>query len=199
MLRGGRAERPWLGLCLAETVHGAEIVYTAPFTPSHEQQVEEASYITKLNGQEITASQGALIPALQDRLLAGRPGELVALETSSGKTWIVQTALRPDIPLSKALRSDSRERLALPLFGMALSPALNSGLFARTWHVRRVIRGSIADEMGLSEDDPVSIRSFRVMENEGYAVMLISVKRRRSGFLETVVQLPAAIDLPNTL
>ncbi|MDR2517129.1 MAG: S1C family serine protease [Spirochaetaceae bacterium] len=199
MLHGGKAERPWLGLTLAETAQGAEIVYVAPFTPAAEQQLPEGALLTRINGREITAPQGALIPALQDSLLTGRPGELVSLETADGGRYVVLTALRPVLPLSEAVKADTRERLAAPLFGIILSPTASGGAFARTWHIQRVIRGSIADEMGLSAEDPITIRGFRVLEKEGYALLSINVKKRRMGYLETTMQLPAALDSPDTL
>jgi hypothetical protein len=62
-----------------------------------------------------------------------------------------------------------------------------------------VIRGSIADEAGISDQDPVSIRGFRIMEDDGYALMEINVKKRRMGYMETTMQLPALLDSPDTL
>jgi hypothetical protein len=65
--------------------------------------------------------------------------------------------------------------------------------------VKKVIRGSIADEAGLSENDPVSIRGFRIFEKDGYALLDIDVKKRRMGYMEASMRLPALLDTPNTL
>jgi hypothetical protein len=62
-----------------------------------------------------------------------------------------------------------------------------------------VIRGSIAEETGLSENDPVSLGRLRIMENDGYVLLDISMKQRRMGYLETSMQLPAWLDSPDTL
>jgi hypothetical protein len=37
------------------------------------------------------------------------------------------------------------------------------------------------------------------MEDDGFAVLEISVKKRRMGFLETNMQLPVWLDSPDTL
>ncbi|MDR0402708.1 MAG: trypsin-like peptidase domain-containing protein [Treponema sp.] len=205
MLKGGKAERPWLGLVLSETggeSPRAEILYVAPFTPAWEQKVGEASLIEKINGEEITAAQGSLIPALQDVLFPVRPGELVALETSdefgARQTRIVMTAVRPEVPLAEAAEKDSRERMAAPLFGLVLSPAGTTG-FSTSYRVKKVVRGSVADEAGLSEQDPVSIRGFRVEKNAGIALLDISVKEKRMAYMETTMRLPAMLDSPDTL
>jgi S1-C subfamily serine protease len=198
MIGGGKAERPWLGLTISETAAGAEIIYVAPFTPAAEQQVPEGSLIKTINHETLSAPQGALIPAYQDMLFPGRPGELVALETSDGVRRVLITAPRPDVPLAAAAKIDSRERMAAPLFGLILAPSLGNS-FSPAFLVKKVVRGSIADEAGLSEHDPVSIRGFRVEEEEGYVLMDINVKKRRMGYLETTMRLPAALDSPDTL
>jgi S1-C subfamily serine protease len=198
MIAGGKAQRPWLGLTISETLSGAEIVYVAPLTPASEQQVKEGSYIKTINNMEIGASQGALIPALQDALFPGRPGELVALETSGGERRIIMTAPRPDIPLAEAAKKDSRERMVAPLFGLILAPTVGK-TFSPSYLVKQVVRGSIADEAGLSEHDPISIRGFRVEEDAGIALLDIYVKKRRLGYMETSMRLPALLDSPDTL
>ena len=201
MIQGGRAERPWLGLSLSETSSGAEIVYIAPNTPASSHRLPEGAHIKTINGREISASQGLLIPALQDAIFQSRPGELVAIETTtSGETsrHVLMTVPRPELPLGNAARVDSRERLAAPLFGMILSPTQGKSL-SSTYMVKKVVRGSIADEAGISEQDPVSIRGFRILEDQGYVLMEIDVKKRRMGYLETSMQLPALLDSPDTL
>jgi S1-C subfamily serine protease len=195
---GGRAERPWLGLTVSETARGAEIIYVAPFTPAAERRVPEGVFITSINGGTVTASQGALIPALQDVLFPGKPGELVALETSDGEKRVMMTAARPDLPLAAAAKVDTRERLTAPLFGLILAPSMG-GAFSPSYLVKKVVRGSIADEAGLSEQDPVSIRGFKLEEKKGYVFLDINVKKRRMGYLETSMRLPAMLDSPDTL
>ncbi|MDR2048053.1 MAG: trypsin-like peptidase domain-containing protein [Treponema sp.] len=205
MLKGGKAERPWLGLVLSETdgeSSKAEIIYVAPFTPSWEQKFKEGSIIEKINGEKVNVPQGSLIPALQDLLFPIRPGELVALETSDGsgaaQKHIVMTAVRPEVPLASAAERDSKERMTAPLFGLILSPAGTSG-FTTSYLVKKVVRGSIADEAGLSEQDPVSIRGFRVEKDAGVALLDISVKKKRMAYIETTMRLPAPLDSPDTL
>jgi S1-C subfamily serine protease len=199
MIRGGKAERPWLGLTIAETPLGAEIIYVAPSTPAAEQQIPEGSRIVRFNGVELSAPQGALIPAYQEMLFANKPGELVSLELDGGEKYTLMTAPRPDIPLADAARVDTRERLAAPLFGIVLSPAIQEGVFSSAYQVKKIVRGSVADEAGLSEQDPISIRGFRVAEKEGYALLDINVKKRRMGYLETTMRLLAALDSSDTL
>jgi S1-C subfamily serine protease len=203
MIKGGKSQRPWLGLTLCETFSEAEIIYAAPNTPASYHKIDEGSFIKTINGKAITAPDGGIIPALQNAIFMCGPGELVVLETvnknsEAVKKNIIMTAPRPDLPLLDAARIDKRERIAAPLFGMVLTP-LQSSVFSSSFRVNRVVRGSIADEAGISEDDPVSISRLRLLEDEGFAVLEISVKKRRMGYLETSMQLPVLLDSPNTL
>jgi hypothetical protein len=100
--------------------------------------------------------------------------------------------------MADAAQKDSRERITAPLFGLVLAPQTGSSVFA-SYLVKKVVRGSIADEAGLSEGDPVSIRGFRVLEKDGYALLDIDVKKRRLGYLEASMRLPAWLDTPDTL
>ena len=202
MIAGGRAERPWLGISVSETLSGAEIIYVAPSAPASEQQIREGLVIVSINGRKAEAPQVALIPVLQDILFPLKPGELVTIELADSEGMVSKHMLRltsrPEVPLAEAAKKDSRERMAAPLFGLILTPASGNSVFA-SYQIKKVVRGSVADEAGLSENDPVSIRGFRLLEDDGYALMEINVKKRRMGYMETTIQLPALLDSPDTL
>ncbi|MCL2265939.1 MAG: S1C family serine protease [Treponema sp.] len=202
MMKGGKSPRPWLGISLCEDFRGAEIIYTSPNTPSDQHMIKTGAFIKTINGKTVTAPQGGLISAMQKEIFLCGPNELVALEIADRegnlKKHVLLTALRPDLPLLDAARIDSRDRVAAPLFGMVLTP-LPSTIFSSNFRVNKVVRGSIADNGGISEDDPVSISRLRILENEELAVLEISVKKRRMGYLETNMQLVTWFDSPDTL
>jgi S1-C subfamily serine protease len=198
MLQGGPTERPWLGLVLAETRAGLEIVYVAPFTPAWELDMRENMVITKLNGVAVTAPEGLLITAYQDALFSSRPGELCSIETADGEIFRMALAARPELPLAEAAKIDSKERMAAPLFGMVLAPSVG-GTLSPTYLIKKVIRGSVADEFGLSPDDPVSIKNLKLEAKQGYALMEIAVKKKQQGYLNAAMFLIAYLDSPDTL
>ncbi|MCL2602405.1 MAG: S1C family serine protease [Treponema sp.] len=203
MLAGGMAQRPWLGFALSETfTGGAEIIYVAPFTPAAEQQIQQGSRIKSINGEAVKAPQGSLIPALQDRLFPLRPGELVSLELEEPDGTVVERTIRlaqrPIIPMATAAHVDTRERIVAPLFGIILAPHPGTG-FSPTFLVKRVVRGSVADEAGISEDDPLSIRGFQIFEDDGVALLDINIRKRRMGYMPAMMRLPALLDTPDTL
>ncbi|MCL2186193.1 MAG: S1C family serine protease [Treponema sp.] len=202
MMKGGKASRPWLGLTLCETFSGAEIIYTSPNTQAFLHKIEESTFIKSINGKEVKAPQGRLIPYLQSEIFSCNPGELIALETidSEGlvKRKVMMLSARPEIPLLEAVKIDKREKIAAPLFGMLLSP-LQTSLFVTNFRVNRIIRGSIADELGISENDTISLSRLRITPDESYVMLDVSIKKRRMGYLETNVQLIGWLDSPDTL
>jgi S1-C subfamily serine protease len=199
LVAGGKAERPWLGITLSDTSRGTELLYVAPSTPAAEQQLPECTGITAINGQTVDAPQGMRIPAWQDILFPTRPGELVSIELEDGTKYIIQSVARPDVPLASAAKNDRRERLTAPLFGFVLTPSIASSTSSSSYLIKKVLRGSIADDAGLAEDDPVSIKGLHIAESEGYALLDITVKKRRTGYFEMTLQLPAMLDSPDTL
>ncbi len=198
MLRGGKVERPWLGLTLSEERDNPAIVYVAPQTPASEERVAEGTSILRLGGQEIPQGSLNRITALQDMLFYRRPGELVTLDTGDGGHFLLLTAVRPPVPLLIAAKRDTKERMAAPLYGLILSPSFGGPLDPQ-YLVKKVVRGSVADEAGFSENDSLSIGGFHVDEDNGVAYLDITVKKRRMGYLETSMRLPALLDSPDTL
>ncbi|MDR0909295.1 MAG: S1C family serine protease [Spirochaetaceae bacterium] len=192
LIKGGGAERPWIGLCVQEQVDGLDVYYTAPLTPAADMQLNEGAVITGFNGQSHT------LPDLQIESLSTRPGELVFVQTKTDH-YLVQTVPRPSQPLLAASDVDSKNHLSAAFFGMILETAGKEGPFMQNYRVQRVIRGSIADDSGLSAGDPVRLHTFKVYQKEGYVELSLGVKKRSSGFLDTQLRLYASLDTPDTL
>ena len=90
MTRGGKAERPWLGLTVDEGRNGVQIIYVAPGTPAADQLFTEGLFLKSVGGVLLDAK--SLIPEAQDILFPRRPGELVAVELSDGKRLVLAVA-----------------------------------------------------------------------------------------------------------
>jgi len=188
---GDEAEHPWLGAAVQEVADGLEIIYTVPGSPAYRAGLREGDVIESLNGRaytEIGEIQGALLdldfPVLV-QIDWKREGE--------AKSGVLSLAKRPFSPIEEALAKDLRENLLLPLFGMKIERT-GRFLWRSDYAVRRVLSGSIADETGLSKDDPLSIQGWEVDLENRFAVLRIYVKKRKSGFLESAVQLAAYLE-----
>ena len=103
---------------------------------------------------------------------------------------------RPFSPIEESLKKDLRDNVLLPLFGMKVERTSRS-LWRATYSVRRVLPGSIADETGLSKDDPLSIQGWQLDMENRFALIRIYVKKRKAGFLESIMQLAAYLETDN--
>jgi serine protease Do len=128
------------------------------------------------------------------------PGSLALVAVSRGgsdRTELRYVAERPFEPLDSAARLDRKDRLFPALFGMSVTP-LPNGLFeSSNYSIAKVWPGSIADEAGLSENDPISLKRFVVDQENRAAYIQIYVKKRKAGFLESIIQIPASLDTPD--
>jgi S1-C subfamily serine protease len=191
LYEGEEAGHPWLGAAVQERDEGLEVIYTVPGSPMKRAGLKEGDIVQSLNGteyQSIGEFQAAILdmdyPALVT-LRWQRDGE-----TFSGALSLAE---RPFSPIEESLEKDLRDNVLLPLFGMKLERT-GQFLWRANYAVRRVLPGSIADETGLSKDDPLIIQGWEVDRENRFALLRIYVKKRKSGFLESVVQLAAYLD-----
>ena len=188
---GGEARHPWLGMAMHESDAGLEVVYTVPQEPADRAGLREGDVIVSLNGRSFDK-----IVDLQSELLALDYPTLVRLVWRRGEetlTGAVSTGERPFSPVELSLERDRRENVVYPLFGMKLEQ-VGQVLWRKNYVVRRVLPGSIADEIGLSRDDPMTIQGWKVDEDNRFAVLQIQVRKRKAGFLESVVQVAAYLE-----
>ena len=191
---GEEAGHPWLGAAVQEVDKGLEVIYTVPGSPAEKAGLREGDIIESLNGDHYTE-----IGDIQSALLDLDFPVLVSLQWSrEGETvqGAVSLTERPFSPIAESLQKDLRENVLLPLFGMKIERTGNF-LWKADYSVRRVLPGSIADETGLSKDDPLSIQGWEVDMENRYAILRIHVKKRKSGFLESIVQLAAYLETDN--
>jgi len=188
----GEAGHPWLGMALHETDAGLEVVYSVPREPADRAGILPGDRILSLNGRSFDK-----ISALQAELLGLEYPTLVTLSWQRGDeviTGALATSQRPFSPIEVSLERDRRENVIYPLFGMKIEE-VGQTLWRKNYVVRRVLGGSIADETGLSRDDPLSIQGWKVDEDNRFAVMQIYVKKKKSGFLESAVQMAAYLEI----
>ena len=65
--------------------------------------------------------------------------------------------------------------------------------------VRRIVRGSVADEAGFSIDDPLAVQGWTVDEERGIASITVVVRKKKAGFIESAIQISAWLATDNFL
>lgn len=192
----GEVVHPWLGAAVRETRGGLELIYVAPGSPAQDAGLLVGDLITAIGGQEprrIGEAQRVILsrnPESLLRIAVGRGGE--SFET------VVALEERPYSPIEDIVAVERPEDLFPPLFGMRVQDI--SGLpWQRNFVITQVYPGTIADETGLSEQDPFSVQNWRVDLERDIALLQIVIKKRKAGFLESGIQLASFLEIDNFL
>jgi serine protease Do len=194
LYKGGEVVHPWLGMALAETDKGLEVVYCVPEEPAARAGILSGDIIESINGKSYTKIQD-----VQDALLQQEQPTLVTVGFRRGThemSAIVCLSGRPEKPIEVALQRDTRDNVIYPLFGMKLEK-VGSFFWSSDYIVTRITRGSVADLSGLSVNDPLSIRDWKVDTDKGFAALLLVIKKRKAGFLESAVQIATGLETDN--
>jgi len=201
---GGKVTHPWLGAWgksaalpgSAENA-GVSVVYSMPGSPCELAGMPEGTLITALNGKAVRTLED-----LQSLIIREEPGTIVRLTGFTGdadlvapanRDWFVLLGQRPEVPGSQIFGSDLECRALLPLFGLRLARVGSTKRFT----VTSVVRGSIADESGFSEQDVVEIQDVRIDEENGAVSVQLYTKKRKSGYLDSFIGITASLDSPS--
>ncbi|MBN2735970.1 MAG: trypsin-like peptidase domain-containing protein [Spirochaetales bacterium] len=191
---GGEIAHGFLGMAIDESPKGLEVVYVLPSSSSYRAGIEKQDKLLRINGLSFSK-----IPDLQEYLLDVPVNALVELviqrEGRELKKY-VQLKKRPFSPVEEGLKIDKRENLFVPLFGMEVSEVSNF-LWQTNFKVDRVLRGSVADNSGISQGDPMSIQSWSINDEYRAAILQMFIKKRKAGYYDSILQIVSYLETSN--
>ncbi len=194
LYKGGAAVHPWLGMAVTEGEKGLEVVYVVPDEPAAQAGIKAGDLLDTIDGTRYTK-----LADIQEEVLLHDPPSLLRIGLHRGAQpldVLACVSARPDSPIDTALKRDARDNVLYPLFGMQLDH-VGTFLWKGNYIVRRVTRGSVADESGISVDDPLTIQDWKVDTEKGYAILQVVIKKKRAGFLESAIQIGSYLDTDN--
>ena len=196
LYKGGEVTHSWFGISVYEKNKKLEILYTVPGEAASLAGLQKGDIIKSLNGME-----SKNIIQVQKQMLSYCPDRLVkVIYERNGKDneAVIALGTRPDKAFDLAIKRDSMKNVILPLFGMDLESTGNY-LFKEGYSVKKVYDGSVADETGISVNDPLTIKAWKYDFKKRYALLRIFVKKRKAGFMESGIQLITSLDSNNLL
>jgi len=193
---GGEISHVWLGASVRETADGLVVNYVAPNSPAARMGLERDDILRSIAGHEVSTISGA-----QEALLRHHPGTLVDVVVQGGERRQLRYAMvdeRPYSPIEYALEHQEEDQVFAPLFGMEIND-ISTFPWQREYVVTNVYPGGIADETGLSPQDPFSLHRWQVDYDRRIARAQIVIQKRKAGFLESGVQLTSYLEQDNFL
>ncbi len=191
LYRGGAVVHLWLGANVHRQAGELVVNYVVPGSPAAIAGLAVDDVLLQVGKHRVDG-----VAEVQRRLLGYHAPTLIELVVRRGgaeRRLLASPGERPHLPLELALERDTRDRVLVPLFGFGVEQ-VGESLFGTDYRVTRVIPGSLADDTDIAVDDPVRVSRFRVDEEARVASLLITIKRRRGGFLESTLLLAVSLE-----
>ncbi|MBR1403273.1 MAG: trypsin-like peptidase domain-containing protein [Treponema sp.] len=195
---GGKISHPWLG-CYGHTKKelgkdaGLEIQYIFPGASASRARMLVGDVITEFDGQKITTLED-----MQNALMKNPAKSIVTITYRRGEEEMHETEIylgaRPENPGYTIYKGDVIAKSFLPIFGMKLVSVSTSS--SRKYSIEQIINGSIADETGFSENDPIEVRDIKLNDDNSAIYAEIYAKNRKKGYLDVNIAIAGPLDSP---
>lgn len=195
---GGKVSHPWIG-CYGHTKKelgkdaGLEVQYVFPGSSANRAHIAVGDVITEFDGQKI-----ATLEDMQNVLMKSAAKSIVKIKFRHGEDEFHEAEIylgaRPENPGYNIYKGDIIAKSFVPIFGMKLLAVSSSN--SRKYSVEEIIKGSISDESGFSENDSVEIRNITLSDDNSVMYSAIYAKNRQRGYLDGVMTLAAPLDSP---
>lgn len=192
LYEGGKVRIAWLGLSAWDSTGKIVLNYVMPDSPAADAGLLSGDVLLRINNQLFHS-----IEEVQDYITTLSPDTLVSLQWKrNGKIMegIAALDIRPDVPMREALSLDAREHLLTPLFGFSVE-RISGWNFLQDYRVLSILPGSIADEAGFVSGDTISLRRWKYFSESDAVALQLVLKGRKAGFLESVIQLAALLNI----
>lgn len=172
---------------------GVEVQYVMPGGSAFFSGLTENCLITSVDNQKIES-----LDQLQFYLMSKSDRTLISVNYTDEEgrecTSPVYLEARPENPLIKIYESDLLGNAFLPIFGMSMIRSSTTN--RRAYSVKTVLNGTSADEMGFSENDPVTVQDIKIDIDNNYFLAQLYVQRRKKGFIDVSMTMGSYLDSP---
>lgn len=201
---GGEREHPWIGAFgrtqrrsgSGAVNEGLKVQYVMPGSSAYRAGISEDDIIVALNGLAVNS-----LDDLQSCFIRSQTGTIADVtvmtplpdgEGFSTEHRLVYLERRPQNPGYEVYRHDLLADSMVPIMGFRLVRASTSN--RRRYSVVSVLKGSVADEAGFSESDPVDILGVSFNDEKSAAYIELYAKKRKNGFLDVTLGLTVPMD-----
>ncbi len=198
LYKGGQLSHVWISSYghtkkIKAVKSGVEVQYVMPGGSAFFSGLKENCLITSVDNQKIES-----LDQLQFYLMSKSDRTLISVNYTDEEgrecTSPVYLEARPENPLIKIYESDLLGNAFLPIFGMSMIRSSTTN--RRAYSVKTVLNGTSADEMGFSENDPVTVQDIKFDTENDYFLAQLYVQRRKKGFIDVSLTMGSYLDSP---
>lgn len=198
---GGERSHPWIAAYgktkrlpgVGTKKEGVSVLYCLPGDSADLAGICENDVIISVNGIGVSSLDDLHVAFMKlesniitkVRILEGGTNE---------REKIVYLSNRPDSPGYEVYRHDDIGNATYPMLGMKL---VNSSVMnKKQYNITKIVKGSVADETGFSENDPIELLDLKFNSDKSAALFTLYARKRKNGFLDVSMRVPAPMDSP---
>ena len=198
---GGKFVHSWVGAYgktkkIMGKDSGVEVQYVLPGGSAFRSGIGVGDVIVEVDGVKVSTLdefQNVLMKTPAKTIVKVKSVSEIDSENPSEKVVPIYLSSRPDSPVSAVYEGDILKNAFVPIFGLKLEPTSSN---KKKYVIRDVLKGSVGDEAGFSENDYLEIRNIRINDEKTAIIAEVYSKNRKKGYLDVNMALPATMDSP---
>ncbi len=201
LYNGGERRHPWIeaygrtkrNAGANANNEGLEVQYVIPGGSAYLAGLRSGDVIISVNEKPITS-----IDDFHLEMLTQLSSSIVNIKAQNDngeeKVYTVYLTDRPEYPGYTVYTRDLISQAMIALTGMELVRASteNSNIYS----VKRVIKGSSAEESGFSEGDIVQIARTELNEDKSALIVVLSTRKNKNGYIDISIAVAVPLDNP---
>ena len=198
---GGKLVHSWVGAYgktkkIMGKDSGVEVQYVLPGGSAFRSGIGVGDVIVEVDGVKVSTLdefQNVLMKTPAKTIVKVKSVSEIDSENPSEKVVPIYLSSRPDSPVSAVYEGDILKNAFVPIFGLKLEPTSSN---KKKYVIRDVLKGSVGDEAGFSENDYLEIRNIKINDEKTAIIAEVYSKNRKKGYLDVNMALPATMDSP---
>ncbi len=172
---------------------GLSVDYVMPGGIGDKAGLKVGDTIVEISGVPVTSLDDMMVFNLQHSV------DTIVFIKTEDKDGIISSHLayletRPKNPGKDVYDHDSPSNVLVPFLGMDLVPGSTQN--KKQYVIKRIIKGSTADEAGFSIDDPVQVIKVDIDKALTAATVQIFAKKKKNGFVDIALGFTVPLDSP---
>jgi S1-C subfamily serine protease len=180
LYEGGPVQRSWFGCSVEKKEERISVDYIVPEGPAIPARIQVGDEIMAVNGKQVEE-----IFDIQN--IVSNLSSPIVVRLSLKREEEVERRLftleeRPEVPSLYVYEHDASENIITPLFGIVMNSVDPSR--KKHYQIERVVKGSVASSVGLSEGDLIKIRGLKFDKTYEVFSLVIELKSKRFGYMK---------------